>query len=336
MKSIFSLEKKEKGNLRVLTGSPVSYTTVLCTLATTSNIRRYSKPPSICLQIQTLNTMKIYVIILVTLSSTLHSTSSANILALLPPPFPSHSFWSRPLLDALQSRGHHLTVFSPFHPVNPGPNRRDIIIEHVFESSDNIFQYPSLIKDNTIQTLLSTLNFLESMHVVDTISMASNATQHLLNSTEHFDLILVDLTFGECFLGFVHKFHYPPVIGVVPYGVDPFVNDLFGNPELPSYIPHAISPVSDRMSFYERLLNGVVHLWTKWFYRAVQVPRMDRLARKYFGEDLPSVAEIGRNMSLVLVNTHDSVDYPRPLVPAMIPVGGMHTRPAKTLPKVTD
>jgi hypothetical protein len=37
-----------------------------------------------------------------------------------------------------------------------------------------------------------------------------------------------------------------------------------------------------------------------------------------------------------MVNTHFSLDYPRPLVPAMIPVGGLHITPGKELPSVSE
>jgi len=47
---------------------------------------------------------------------------------------------------------------------------------------------------------------------------------------------------------------------------------------------------------------------------------------------LPS--EIEKNISLVMVNTHYSMDYPRPLVPAMITVGGIHITPGWELPNV--
>jgi glucuronosyltransferase len=63
---------------------------------------------------------------------------------------------------------------------------------------------------------------------------------------------------------------------------------------------------------------------------------MDKIAKKYFGNSTSLPSEIERNISLVMVNTHFSVDYPRPLVPAMIEVGGMHITPGKELPLVSE
>ncbi|KAJ9584271.1 hypothetical protein L9F63_021393 [Diploptera punctata] len=61
---------------------------------------------------------------------------------------------------------------------------------------------------------------------------------------------------------------------------------------------------------------------------------MDNIARKHLGENIVVPSEILKeNISLAMVNTHFSLDYPRPIVPAMIQVGGMQVTPAKKLPK---
>jgi glucuronosyltransferase len=61
---------------------------------------------------------------------------------------------------------------------------------------------------------------------------------------------------------------------------------------------------------------------------------MDNIAQKYFGKFTPLPSEIEKNISLVMVNTHYSLDYPRPLVPAMITVGGLHITPGRELQNV--
>lgn len=47
---------------------------------------------------------------------------------------------------------------------------------------------------------------------------------------------------------------------------------------------------------------------------------------------LPHVHDLERNISLMLINSHRSVDLPRPSMPALISVGGAHIQPAKKLP----
>jgi len=66
------------------------------------------------------------------------------------------------------------------------------------------------------------------------------------------------------------------------------------------------------------------------------LPGQDDIMRKLFkvSDDLPSVAEIEYTTSLVLLNHHFSINYPRPLIPNLVQVGGKHVRPPKKLPHV--
>nr|CAD7588238.1 unnamed protein product [Timema genevievae] len=61
--------------------------------------------------------------------------------------------------------------------------------------------------------------------------------------------------------------------------------------------------------------------------------KSEQVARKYFGDSLPPLEEIARNTSLHLVNTHFSLFHPRPFVPAVVEVGGIHLGEPKKLSK---
>lgn len=50
------------------------------------------------------------------------------------------------------------------------------------------------------------------------------------------------------------------------------------------------------------------------------------------GKPLPHVANLYRNVSLILVNTHRSVSKPRPQMPGIVYYGGAHIKPPKPLP----
>lgn len=60
-------------------------------------------------------------------------------------------------------------------------------------------------------------------------------------------------------------------------------------------------------------------------------PDLEELTRKYFNFDFPSLKELERNSSIVLVNSDPMVDYPEPSPPNMIFVGGMQISPPKHL-----
>ena len=60
------------------------------------------------------------------------------------------------------------------------------------------------------------------------------------------------------------------------------------------------------------------------------IPSQDAIYHRYFqnklpkNEELPPLIDLIHNVSLVLLNSHPAIQYPRPHVPNMIQVGGMH------------
>lgn len=63
------------------------------------------------------------------------------------------------------------------------------------------------------------------------------------------------------------------------------------------------------------------------------IPSENR-AKKLFGPDVTQNDYLAYNMSLILSNTHFSIDFPRPLVPSIVEVAGLHIGQPKPLPKV--
>jgi glucuronosyltransferase len=116
--------------------------------------------------------------------------------------------------------------------------------------------------------------------------------------------------------------------------VMPWVAGAFGNPSLPSHNPllHFYA-YSDEMSFLERAHNFLGLIYYNYVRNYRYNPAMEAVYKEYF-PSAPSVRDIERNASLVLSNSHASLNYPRPLLPDIVETGGMHCRAAKPLPKV--
>jgi glucuronosyltransferase len=53
---------------------------------------------------------------------------------------------------------------------------------------------------------------------------------------------------------------------------------------------------------------------------------VDVTAKEFFGPDTPPVAELIKNTSLVILNTHFSLNFPRSFVPAVVEAGGMQIK----------
>jgi glucuronosyltransferase len=160
--------------------------------------------------------------------------------------------------------------------------------------------------------------------------------QDLIHSKhEHFDLVIIEAFFNDCFLGFAHKFN-APVVQVCSFGGNVWMGDWVGNPNPYSYVPDGLSHYSDRMTFWERLTNTVLGQFMRIGRKYYYLPKQDAIVKKYFNytEDLPSISELETSTALVLVNSHFSLSFPKPLMPNLVQVGGMHIKPPKELPNV--
>ncbi|XP_035706972.1 UDP-glucuronosyltransferase 2B7-like [Folsomia candida] len=89
----------------------------------------------------------------------------------------------------------------------------------------------------------------------------------------------------------------------------------------------------DEMTFTQRFvnfgLNQVLDAVRTFYY----LPAMEGVYKEKLGLDAPSVGEIFGRASLLLSNGHVSINRPKPNLPNVIQVGGMHSRKAKELPK---
>jgi len=55
---------------------------------------------------------------------------------------------------------------------------------------------------------------------------------------------------------------------------------------------------------------------------------------KIFPMDTPSLSELDQKTIIMLLNTDVSIDFPEPLPPNIIPVGGLQIVDAKPIPEV--
>lgn len=62
----------------------------------------------------------------------------------------------------------------------------------------------------------------------------------------------------------------------------------------------------------------------------------DILLRRKFGETIPSVTELSKQISLMFVNTHYSLSGPKPLPPTVVELGGVHIKEPKAIDEVSE
>jgi glucuronosyltransferase len=167
--------------------------------------------------------------------------------------------------------------------------------------------------------------------------LQQDTVQDLIHSNnQEFDLIITEAFVNDCFLGFAHKFK-APIVQVVSFDGTSWMGDWVGNPSPYSYVPDPFQNFSDRMDFWERILNTLGNTFQKVTRLFYYLPKQQALLEKYFSDyaPVPSIPDLDSSTSLILVNHHFSISYPRPLMPNIVQVGGMHIKSAKKLPEVS-
>lgn len=151
--------------------------------------------------------------------------------------------------------------------------------------------------------------------------------QNFLKTKQHFDAIIVEFWIVEALFGLKQHFD-APLIGTSALGATKRTTDLVGAPNFASYVPHLSNPYADRMTFWERLHNSFVSWSDEFIHPIYHLPMQQKIMDKYFPntKNWPSLEQIRKNVSLVLLNTHVTYGTSRPYAPNMIEVGGMQIR----------
>ena len=125
-----------------------------------------------------------------------------------------------------------------------------------------------------------------------------------------------------CFLAIAHHLELP-VIGLHSSIIYEWLNEPFGNPLSASFVSSTFLAYSQYMNFPQRVLNTVNIFLTKFAYHYYSQAQ-NEYVEKYLGPGFPSVYELNKNVSLLLINTHYSINGLRPLANGVIEVGGVH------------
>lgn len=168
-------------------------------------------------------------------------------------------------------------------------------------------------------------------------SIKSKNFQNFLRRNDRFDVVLVQIFVGDAFLSLGHYFN-APVIGISPTAANKWTRDLVGAPNLASFVPHISSGYTDRMNFWQRMLNSMCYLYEDvtnfLLYAPVQQKLLDEMYPK--SVRMPSFDVLKRNVALVLYNSNPALEPPAPAQSNMIGVGGLFIDKQKKKPLPED
>jgi glucuronosyltransferase len=166
--------------------------------------------------------------------------------------------------------------------------------------------------------------------------LQDEAFQKLITSNEQqFDIIITSAFCYDCVFGLSYMLEIP-IIKFCTFSGTKWMDEWVGNPSSYAYLPHIYSDYVNRMNFWQRTFNTLSEIYMKLGRIFYVIPQHDAILRKYFNSsNIPSISVLQKNTSLLLINQHFSIGYPRPLMPNIVEVGGIHITPPKKLDAVS-
>jgi len=233
-----------------------------------------------------------------------------------------------PIINALHAKGHEITVISTHQPLNIPSNRTNY---EVIIASKAAATFSSLLDKNIglksrMDPILSRIpGYLIYPFLVPHICeafYASEEVQAWIQSQPKVDLMFMD-TMADCPLALRHKLGaklillnlVTPTLFLMDYVGIPFESIPYieiGNNQFP-------------LSFLERVKSVAGSAINQFLLSVVKDPKLDEIAAKYLGPDIPSIKEMSKkDISLVFQNSHQLEDFGRALPPNVISIPGIH------------
>lgn len=267
------------------------------------------------------------------ISESVSSVSSEKILFLLPLSTKSHKIFFEPLITTLAERGHEVIVLTTEKTIRLPRSKNLTVQEYVPLTGEELMQGfpdPFEIKMKSKNSMSFPLRFVvEGCHKV----IQSDIFQQAM-SVKSFDLIIVDSFLSNCLDGFIYKSRVPFIL-VTTMPAPSYISERVGNFLPPSFIPvlsfRGYSEHGGEMNFWGRLRNFGHFLLARLYVNFVILPNLEKVYREYLGDDAPGIPEIEAQSKLILMNSHYSMNFPRPLLPTVVEVGGIHCRRPRSI-----
>ncbi|NXK88726.1 UD11 glucuronosyltransferase, partial [Formicarius rufipectus] len=249
----------------------------------------------------------------------------------------SHWLSMKEVLAELSRRGHEIVVVAPDNKVlidssesyelrtYPVPFKKEEMEAHMRSFGPKCFsQDPFLIRFwNTLKDFRKTASMFEAS------CRALLYNEEMMRSIEGggFDALLTD-PFNPCGQIVAVHFSIPSIFFMrgIPCALD---IQAAGSPDPPSYIPRMFSLHTDRMTFCQRVKNFLLFL-SESFSCSVAFSPFEALASEFLGRPMTMV-ELLSHGSVWLKRLDFAFDYPMPVMPNMVFIGGINCARKKPL-----
>ncbi|XP_057234647.1 UDP-glucuronosyltransferase 1A1-like isoform X5 [Malurus melanocephalus] len=275
------------------------------------------------------------VALLVPLLSLLGPASAGKLLVF--PMEGSHWLSMKKVLAELSKRGHEIVVVAPESRMlvdssdtyelktYPVPIMDGALQEHVRDSTKTVFsEEPFLLR---FWKLLQDYRKSGAMFYATCRALLYNQEMMKYIAESHFDVVLTDPV-SPCGQIVALHFSIPSVffLRMVPCAIDVHAAQ---SPDPPSYVPRMFSAYADHMSFSERVNNFLIALSESFSCNIAYSP-FEELASEVLQKPV-TMTELLSHGSVWLKRIDFVFEYPMPLMPNMVLIGGIHCGQKKPL-----
>lgn len=249
-----------------------------------------------------------------------------RVLAIAPLSGRSHWNIVQGVLRALTKYGHQVTVLTPFLE-GSRENYTEIDLSDVLDPyvQFDINTIHEIFKDYT-----ATITFIHD-HYRDTCKTIyqNDVLQKIMADTDpKFDVIFIEYVASECFSYLSFKLNIPLVYinnaPIMSYSQRMILGDFVN----PAYVANTLFDHSVPRTFQQRFKNTMLLIYTTYFLQ-LKIWFSSLTDRQPFDAIEPI------KPSIVFNNAHFVSDPPRPILPNVIQVGGIHLDSPKKIPDVS-
>ncbi|XP_033829234.1 UDP-glucuronosyltransferase 2A2-like [Periophthalmus magnuspinnatus] len=258
----------------------------------------------------------------------------------------SHWINMKPVLEELVHRGHQVTVLTPSTSMFMNTSEQALFDYEPFPVEVSQKEMEEIMEKHLHFAIyeMDHMNVLQIyMKVIELMETSMNVSLTLLDGVVKSDTLMNKLKAGKYDLLFSDPI-YPGSDLVADILGIPLVFSLrfsLANnwerhcgqvPAPPSFVPGAMSKLTDKMSFSERVFNILFYALNDAVAEFSIWSKLDEYYTDIKGKPT-SACELTGKADIWLMRTYWDFNSPHPFLPNFKYVGGIHCRPAKPLPK---
>ncbi|KAJ8705524.1 hypothetical protein PYW08_012570 [Mythimna loreyi] len=269
-------------------------------------------------------TMKVYLLLLSAAILVVSSSYGYKVVVLIPAPSHSHNTLAKGIVDTLLKAGHEVTWATPYPDKVKNPPKTLHILDI---SSVQKFVTGLDMSDRKVSS--GGVAFVKAFSTNITLEMINTPSVRETLVKQQFDAVVTETFFCD-FLAGIAAIQQAPWIVLSATQIYPQLEAQMDEVRTVATIPLMFNPSDIPMGFVKRATNIMVHIAmtvAEWLDR----PNTISLYEKTFaplatarGLTLPPFDDAFYNVSIMFVNSHESISPPVSVPPNVINIAGYH------------